>query len=507
VAIFTAQVQTFQRAAGRSVVAAAAYRSGERLRDERLEMTFDFGAKDGITHTEIMAPAGAPAALADRGTLWNAAEKADVRKDSVPAREILLALPHELDAAQRVALVREFAAESLVGRGMIADIAVHEPGQEGDQRNHHAHVMMTTREVGEGGFGKKVAAWNLPELVSDLRREWAEAQNRHLAQHLGKDAPRVTEKSLAERGVRQQAGMHLGPEQMAMKRRGEFPERAAVNAGRTEANADIRERDAKLDRDTAAGPRTVRETLAVVAEMEAMRDGMVRQRDVWRERREAAKAPRAPTVKSIENAMTRPAVVAQKRAARRLEHVEKAAKAGGVKASHIQQWARDPVKMALRTLWTYNRSMDAVLVAQKAHREAGRALAERRAWLKSPEGRERIAALRDPALAAASAVRTERRTLDRSLNRMEARIARTDRVILELKTVRELGDHTLVVPETVATDRRPEANQARYIKSMRAPATERLAKFPPISVAQAMQRVLGGRTRQPDIRHEPDQSR
>ena len=95
------QVQTIQRSEGRSSVAAAAYRSGDRLVDERLAMEFDFAAKSGIEFSEVLAPERAPPGFQDRQTLWNAAEKAELRKDGVPARELLLALPHELDLEQR----------------------------------------------------------------------------------------------------------------------------------------------------------------------------------------------------------------------------------------------------------------------------------------------------------------------------------------------------------------------------------------------------------------------
>ncbi len=492
-AIFTAQLQTIRRAQGRSVVAAAAYRSGDRLHDERLEMDFDFGAKGGIVHTEILAPDNAPTAFKDREALWNAAEAADKRKDSVPAQELLLALPHELDATGRRELVLEFVAESLVKRGMIADIAIHEPGKEGDQRNHHAHVMMTTRTVDQDGFGKKDLSWNHKQFVVDLRREWAEVQNRHLERRLGKDAPRVTEKSFAERGIEHQAGVHLGPEQTAMTRRGEYPERSAVNQGRADTNARTREIDVALDRATASAPRAMRDTLAMAVDMEALRDGMVKQRDAWRGQRDAAKAPKVLSVKAIENAITRPAIVARKRAARRLEVAEDKAKAAGVKVSHIQQWARDPVAMAVRTLWRYNRKLDAVLAAQKQSREADKAVADARAWLKSPEGKMRIAALRSPGLEAATAVRLERSKLDRNIRRIDARIRRASGAAIELRTTHELGTTQLVAPAKIATDSRREANEARYIQTMRAPAAARIVQFPKPLVMEIAAKVIAGK--------------
>ena len=179
------EVQTIQRSAGRSAVAAAAYRSGDRLIDERLAMEFDFGAKGDIEFAAIMAPADAPAAFGDRQTLWNAAEDAEKRKDAVPARELLVSLPHELDFAQRRALVEAFVSEQLVARGMVADVAMHRPGKEGDERNFHAHILVTTRSVGPAGFGKKPAEWWSPKAVREWRSAWAEIQNEHLRRHLG----------------------------------------------------------------------------------------------------------------------------------------------------------------------------------------------------------------------------------------------------------------------------------------------------------------------------------
>ena len=190
-------VQTIQRSMGRSVVAAAAYRSGACLVDDRLAMEFDFAAKDAIEHTEILTPRDAPVAFADRGVLWNAAEMAERRKDAVPAREILISLPHELDFEQRRELVRAFVAEQIVARGMIADIAMHRPGKEGDERNFHAHILVTTRAVGPEGFGGKPEEWWSPKTVREWRAGWAKNQNEHLCRHLGPDAPQVSHLSLS----------------------------------------------------------------------------------------------------------------------------------------------------------------------------------------------------------------------------------------------------------------------------------------------------------------------
>ena len=98
----------------------------------------------GVDHTEIIAPDHAPDWASDRSELWNRAEEAETRKNSQVAREVRVALPHELTHAQRVELVRDYAQVQFVDRGMVADIALHAPGREGDERNHHAHILLST---------------------------------------------------------------------------------------------------------------------------------------------------------------------------------------------------------------------------------------------------------------------------------------------------------------------------------------------------------------------------
>lgn len=102
------------------------------------------------------APSHAPEWVQDRATLWNAVEAAETRRNSQVAREIRVALPAELDHAQRVELVRGFCQREFVDRGMVADIALHAPGQTGDERNHHAYILLTTREIDPEGFGAKM---------------------------------------------------------------------------------------------------------------------------------------------------------------------------------------------------------------------------------------------------------------------------------------------------------------------------------------------------------------
>jgi len=112
--------------------------------------------------------------------LWNTVEAVERRKDAQLAREVTVALPHELDDAQRGDLVRSFVKSAFVDRGMIADVAFHAPGQEGDQRNHHAHIMLTTRTVGPDGFKGKDRSWNSKDLLVEWRESWAEHANSYL---------------------------------------------------------------------------------------------------------------------------------------------------------------------------------------------------------------------------------------------------------------------------------------------------------------------------------------
>ncbi|MCF7778981.1 MobA/MobL protein, partial [Sulfitobacter sp. M220] len=144
-AIYHLRATMISRSQGRSATAAAAYRVAERIEDRRTGLTFDYAARGGVDHTEILAPDHAPDWVRDRSELWNRVEEAETRKNSQVAREVRVALPAELTHAQRLELVREFVRSQFVDRGMVADIALHAPGRIGDERNHHAHILLTTR--------------------------------------------------------------------------------------------------------------------------------------------------------------------------------------------------------------------------------------------------------------------------------------------------------------------------------------------------------------------------
>ncbi|KAA0070460.1 MobQ family relaxase [Tardiphaga sp. P9-11] len=175
--------QPVKRSEGRSVVAMAAYRAGERLKDERHTTVADYSKRRGVVHAEIVAPEGCASWLLDRETLWNRVEAMEVRRDAQLAREINMALPHELSDEERLALVRAFVREQFVGLGMVADIAIHAPVVEkgDDPRNHHAHVLLTLRQAGAGGLRRvKTREWNSDAMLIAWRSAWAAHQNRAL---------------------------------------------------------------------------------------------------------------------------------------------------------------------------------------------------------------------------------------------------------------------------------------------------------------------------------------
>ena len=176
-AIYHLRATMISRSQGRSATAAIAYRVAERIEDRRTGLTFDYAARGGVDHTEILAPDHAPDWVSDRSELWNRVEESETRKNSQVAREVRVALPDELTHAERVELVRDFVRGQFVDRGMVADIALHAPGREGDERNHHAHILLTTREIGPEGFTTKNRDWNKVEVLEGWREAWARDSN------------------------------------------------------------------------------------------------------------------------------------------------------------------------------------------------------------------------------------------------------------------------------------------------------------------------------------------
>ena len=255
VAIYHLSMKPLCRTQGRSAVAAAAYRAGEVMTNTRDGVVHDYTGRRGIDHTEIVLPqqvAGAGWA-SDRGSLWNAAEVAEKRSDARTAREFILALPHELDDAQRLELTRGFASHLADRYGAAVDVAIHQPHEGKDLRNRHAHLLMTTRQVLPRGFGEKtLLEWDNKRLLSQdlptshlqlrtLRQEWEEQTNRALGR-AGHDI-RVDHRSHLERGLEIEPTQHVGVHATGVVRRGGAVERRRIDPAAANRNAArIRER-------------------------------------------------------------------------------------------------------------------------------------------------------------------------------------------------------------------------------------------------------------------------
>lgn len=221
-AIYHFSVKPIQRSQGRSATAAAAYRAGVEITDERTGLVFDYSKRGGVLETIIATPAGAPAWSQDRAALWNAAEHAERRKDGTPAREYIVALPHELDAAQRRALVVGYVQAMAQREGCAVDVALHAPDTEGDQRNYHAHILRSTRVIGPDGFGAKLETEQAGRRRADdlraARELWAEHVNAAL-RDAGISA-RVDHRSFKDQGITDALPTtHLGPDAVAVERK------------------------------------------------------------------------------------------------------------------------------------------------------------------------------------------------------------------------------------------------------------------------------------------------
>ena len=213
-------VKTISRSQGRSATAAAAYRAGARIADERTGVIHDYQRRTGVEVAVLVLPDTAPDWARDRAHLWNAAERAETRKNATVAREFEFALPAELDAGERQRLAVDFARELVFRHGCAADVAIHQPGRAGDSRNHHAHLLLTTRRLTAAGLGAKTR--ELDDLKSGeigrWRERFAEVQNARLRE--AGSAARVDPRRLADQGIDREATIHLGPTATALERRG-----------------------------------------------------------------------------------------------------------------------------------------------------------------------------------------------------------------------------------------------------------------------------------------------
>ena len=200
-AIYHCSVKIIGRSSGRSSVAAAAYRAGQKITNERDGITHDYTRKRGVAHSEIVLPASAPSEYNDRATLWNTVEKIERRCDSQTAREVEVALPLEFNTEENIQAVRNYIHENFTSKGMCADFAIHN-----NRGNPHAHIMLTMRDVSPTGFGKKNRDWNNVQLLEEWRENWANVCNRTLEQ---KGVQKIDHRSLEAQGLERMPTIHV----------------------------------------------------------------------------------------------------------------------------------------------------------------------------------------------------------------------------------------------------------------------------------------------------------
>lgn len=231
-AIYHLHVKAFSRSSGRSATAAAAYRAGEKIIDQRTREAHDYTKKRGIEETALVLPGGG---TENRSEFWNRVELHHKRGDAVVAREVEVSLPAELTREQRRELAVGFARELSERYGVAADVAIHQPSRKGDERNHHAHIMLSACRVSpDGTLGKKAVELDpihcqrhkLEIVVSRERSRWAELANASLERH--RHVGRIDHRTLEAQGIDREPTRHRGPGATAIERRTQEPSRRSL---------------------------------------------------------------------------------------------------------------------------------------------------------------------------------------------------------------------------------------------------------------------------------------
>ena len=263
IAIYHCSIKIVSRGKGKSAVAAAAYRSGEKLTNEWDGLPHDYTKKGGVVHSEILLPAHAPPAFSDRSTLWNSVELSEKSNNAQLAREVEIALPVELSGEEQTRLVREYCSSQFVSKGMIADFNLHDTGGG----NPHAHILLTMRPLDEKGAwlpkskkeyvldenGERIRLpsgryktrkvdlvdWNSRENAEVWRRAWADLANEFLAQNNRPE--RIDHRSYERQGIDQIPTVHVGVSATQMEKKGIVTERGELNRSINAANRILRE--------------------------------------------------------------------------------------------------------------------------------------------------------------------------------------------------------------------------------------------------------------------------
>ena len=280
-AIYHLSAKIISRKTGRSATAAAAYRAGEAITDQRTGEVHDYTQKRGVEHAEIILPSGVNW-TPERAELWNAVEAKNKRQDAQVAREFVVALPDELDGDQRRQLALVFARHIADTYRVAADLAIHAPGREGDHRNHHAHILTSTNTLNpDGTLGNKARALDLvahnmgggvgtANAIDTLRQTWADLANNALER--AGYTERIDHRSLEAQGIDRAPTQHLGPTVSGMERRGIVTDVGWRMDKETAASLLAARKTGRIERELAGADRSILDLSGDLAKAKAERD-------------------------------------------------------------------------------------------------------------------------------------------------------------------------------------------------------------------------------------------
>lgn len=255
-AIYHCTTKPISRSSGRSATASSAYRSAQKIIDKKTGEIHDYTRKQGVIYTEIIPPKNTNIDEVSREDLWNLAEQSEKRKDARVAREFVIALPHEISREKQIGVAKEFSQYLSDKYKVVADLAIHEPSKEGDDKNVHAHIMITTRKIAVDKESKAVSLTEKSTLelsnskrkslglnttqddIKEIRKKWSVMANRALKKEGLK--VRIDHRSYADQEKEQIPTKHEGVAVTELRRRGQIVGIARLNEEIKEENRFIR---------------------------------------------------------------------------------------------------------------------------------------------------------------------------------------------------------------------------------------------------------------------------
>lgn len=255
-AIYHCATKPISRSAGRSATASSAYRTAQKIVDKQTGEIHDYTRKQGVIHTEIIPPKNININEVSREDLWNLSEQSEKRKDARVAREFVIALPHEISRERQIKVAKEFSQYLSDKYEVVADLAIHEPSKEGDDKNVHAHIMITTRKIVVDKESNAVSLTQKSVLelsnskrkslglkatqddIKEIREKWADMANSALKKEGLKI--RIDHRSYADQEKEQIPTKHEGVAVTELRRKGQIVGVARLNEEIKEENRFIR---------------------------------------------------------------------------------------------------------------------------------------------------------------------------------------------------------------------------------------------------------------------------